>query len=96
VQDQFTPPNLFENVQLSGVSITETVNASKGTCGGNGVEKAISGGSPFHDDFGKCDSCCESGGPGCKSTATQTVFANGFPVRNEDISVTCTSATLVP
>jgi hypothetical protein len=39
VQDQFTPPNLLENVQLSGVTITETVNANKGTCGGNSVER---------------------------------------------------------
>jgi hypothetical protein len=96
VQDQFNPPSLFENVQLSGVTITEEVNASQGSCGGNNVEKFTGGGSPFPDDFGKCDSCCESGGPGCQSTATQTLYANGFPVRNESITVTCTSATLVP
>jgi len=96
VQDQFNPPNLFENVQLSGVTITEDVNASQGSCGGNNVEAGSTGGSPFHDDFGKCDSCCESGGPGCTSTASQTVYANGFAVRTESITVTCTTATLVP
>ena len=88
--------NLFQNVQLSGVTITESVTASQGSCGGNKVETGRTGGSPFYDDFGKCDSCCEAGGPGCTSTATQTLYANGFSVRNENITVTCTSATLNP
>lgn len=96
VQDQFNPPNLFENIQLSGVTVTENVNANQGTCGGNNVETAKTGGSPFYDDFGKCDSCCETGGPGCTSTASQTILANGFSVRTESITVTCTSATLNP
>jgi hypothetical protein len=95
VQDQFNPPNLFENVNLQP-TITEGVNSQQGSCGGNDVGIAIGGGSPFPDDFGKCDSCCESGGPGCTSTATQTIFANGFAVRNESITVTCTSVTLTP
>ncbi len=61
--------NAFENIQLSGVTITENVTSSQGSCGGNNVETGSTGGSPFFDDFGKCDSCCESGGPGCTSTA---------------------------
>jgi len=95
VLDQFGNP--FEDVNLGAApAITESVNASQGTCGGNGVEIASTGGSPFYDEFGKCDSCCETGGPGCTSTASQTIFSNGNNVRQENISVTCTAVTLTP
>jgi hypothetical protein len=95
VLDQFGNP--FEEVNLSTApAITESVNASKGSCGGNGVETGKTSGSPFYDDFGKCDSCCESGGPGCTSTASQTLFSNTINVRQESISVTCATATLTP
>jgi YD repeat-containing protein len=95
IVDQFG--NKFENVGLSSAgTVTETVNAQQGSCGGNVVSLGATGGSPFHDDFGKCDSCCEAGGPGCQSTAQQTISVNGFAVRNESITVTCQQATLVP
>jgi hypothetical protein len=95
VLDQFG--NTFESVNLGAAPvITETVNAQQGTCGGNGVETGSTSGSPFYDEFGKCDSCCESGGPGCTSTASQTLFSNSINVRQEAIAVTCTSATLTP
>ncbi len=95
ILDQFG--QAFENVNLSSAgTVTEQVTAQQGTCSGNQVETAPTGGSPFHDDFGKCDSCCEPGGPGCQSTAQQTIFVNGFAVRSENITVTCTQATLVP
>jgi hypothetical protein len=95
VLDQFG--NAFEDVNLSAApAITEQVSAQQGTCGGNGVETGSTSGSPFYDDFGKCDSCCESGGPGCTSTASQALFSNGLSVRQESISVTCTLATLTP
>jgi len=95
VLDQFG--NAFEDVNLGAApAITESVNASQGTCGGNGVDLGTTSGSPFYDEFGKCDSCCESGGPGCTSTASQTIFSNGISVRQESISVTCTTATLTP
>lgn len=95
VLDQFG--NAFEDVNLSvAPAITEIVTANQGTCGGNGVEISSTSGSPFYDEFGKCDSCCESGGPGCTSTASQTILSNGVSVRQESISVTCTTATLMP
>jgi hypothetical protein len=95
VFDQFG--NTFESVSLGAAPvITETVNAQQGTCGGNGVEIGSTSGSPFYDEFGKCDSCCESGGPGCISTASQSLFSNNINVRQEAISVTCISATLTP
>jgi hypothetical protein len=95
ILDQFG--QAFEDVNLGAAgTITESVNASQGSCGGNGVETGATGGSPFMDDFGKCDSCCEPGGPGCQSTATQAIMVNGFAVRNEAITETCTSATLTP
>jgi hypothetical protein len=95
VLDQFG--NTFESVNLGAApAITETINAQKGTCGGNGVETASTSGSPFFDKFGKCDSCCESGGPGCTSTASQKLFSNDINVRQESISETCASVTLTP
>lgn len=95
VLDQFG--NTYQSVNLGAAAvITESVNAQQGTCGGNGVETGSTSGSPFYDDFGKCDSCCESGGPGCTSTASQTLFSNGVNVRQESISETCTSVTLTP
>jgi YD repeat-containing protein len=95
ILDQFG--NKLENVGLSSAgTVTESVVAQQGSCGGNQVSIGSTGGSPFHDDFGKCDSCCEAGGPGCQSTAQQTIFVNGFSVRSESITVTCQQATLVP
>ena len=95
VLDQFG--NTYQSVNLGAAAvITESVNAQQGTCGGNGVETGSTSGSPFWDEFGKCDSCCESGGPGCTSTASQTLFSNGTNVRQESISETCTSVTLAP
>jgi YD repeat-containing protein len=95
IVDQFG--NKFENLGLSSAgTVTESVVAQQGSCGGNRVDIASTGGSPFHDDFGKCDSCCEPGGPGCQSTAQQTIFVNGFTVRSENITVTCQQATLAP
>jgi YD repeat-containing protein len=95
ILDQFG--QAFESVQLgSAGTITEEVNAQQGTCSGNQVVTSATGGSPFQDEFGKCDSCCESGGPGCQSTAQQTILVNGFAVRSESITVTCQQATLVP
>jgi YD repeat-containing protein len=95
IVDQFG--NKFENLGLSSAgTVTESVVAQQGSCGGNLVSTGTTGGSPFHDDFGKCDSCCEPGGPGCQSTAQQTIFVNGFSVRSESITVTCQQAALVP
>lgn len=96
VLDQFNPPNKFEDVNLSAVTITESVTLTGNTCGGSGVTTGTAGSSPFYDDFGKCDSCCETGGPGCTTNASQTIYANGFAVRSEQLTVTCTSASLVP
>ena len=96
VLDQFG--NAFEDVNLgAGAGITEQVSRqSGGGCSPGNIATGTSSLSPFPDTIHWCDSCCESGGPGCTFSASQTIFSNGINVRQESISITCTSVTLTP
>lgn len=95
ILDQFG--DAFEVVHLSSAgTITESVTPHQGSCSGNDAIIASFGGSPFPDNIGKCDSCCEPGGPGCQSSANQTIFVNGYTVRTELILVNCQQATFIP
>jgi hypothetical protein len=76
--------------------VTENVTLKSNNCGGSGVTTGSSIYTDFFDDYGKCDSCCESGGPGCTTTAAQTLYVNGFPVWNTTITETCTTASASP
>jgi hypothetical protein len=43
VLDQLSPANFFENVQLSGVTVTEQITPNQGSCGGNAAETGLGG-----------------------------------------------------
>jgi len=95
VLDQFG--SAFEDVHLGAAPvITESVSTQKTTCGNVSLSTADTGGSPFSDSLSQCASCCESGGPGCISTVSQTISSNGVQVRTESIATTCTAVTPTP
>jgi hypothetical protein len=94
VYDQFG--NFFQSVGIDLAAVTENVTLTSNNCGGSGVTTGSSTFTDFFDDFGKCDSCCESGGPGCTTVASQTISVNAFSVRSTTITETCTTTTVNP
>jgi hypothetical protein len=94
VYDQFN--NFFQSVGINFATVTENITLTSNNCGGSGVSTGSSPYTDFFDDYGKCDSCCESGGPGCTTVAAQSLYVNGFSVRNTTITETCTAVTVNP
>jgi len=94
VNDQFG--TFFQNFGINNATVTEQVNLTSNNCSGSGVGQGSSTYTDFFDNFAKCDTCCQSGGPGCTTVAAQTLLVNGFSVRSTTITVTCTTVTVVP
>jgi YD repeat-containing protein len=94
VLDQFGTS--FASVGINDAAVTEQVNLSSNNCGGSGINAASAQSTIFSDTFGKCDTCCQQGGPGCTSVASQTLSVNGIVVRTPTITVTCTTASVTP
>jgi hypothetical protein len=94
VLDQFG--TAFPAVGILNAAVTESVNLTSNNCGGSGVTTGSSSFTAFDDAFGKCDTCCQQSGPGCTTTAAQTLFVNGFSVRSTTITATCTTVNVVP
>ena len=94
----------FAAVPASGpadLSTDQTTYASPGIMvGGNGCNITPTTNSPgmsnFSDTLQFCSTCCESGGPGCTSTASRVYTINGFPMPTQTITQTCTTATVTP
>jgi len=97
VLDQFSPPNKFESVGLSAVTVTESLPTTT-TC--PNLTPVTGGGktTPFSDSFYLCSSCCLPQGPGCtaKTNPVQTIYVNNLPVRTETINWSCSGAILSP
>lgn len=94
VYDQFG--TFFQDFGIIDATVSETVNITSNNCGGSGITEGKAGSTDFYDNYGKCDSCCEIGGPGCTTVAAQTIFINGYSVLNTTITETCTSASVTP
>jgi len=88
----------FASVGLSQANVAESVQIPSGS-NGCSISNPVTGGgstSSFPDTYAIYSSCCESGGPGCTTTANQTITVNGFAMAQETITTTCTTATATP
>jgi len=94
VQDQFS--QLFTNVGINTIDARESFSGFTSTCGAGAPATAPAGTARFQDKFFFCSTSCLPGGPGCTSSATQTITVNGFSVRTLSATWTCTGVTLNP
>jgi hypothetical protein len=97
VQDQLSPPNQFGQVGIANTNNAETFTSISTTCCNDKPTPSLpASSSQFGDKFELLNTCCFSGQPGCQETIGQTITVNGFPVRTDTISKTCTSASVTP
>jgi hypothetical protein len=92
VYDQFT--TYFQDYGINDATVTESINLTSNNCAGKGVTTGTGSVTDITDTYGKCDSCCENGGPGCTSVAAQTISVNGYNIFSATITTTCTTATV--
>ena len=81
---------------IGSANVTESVKLTSNNCGGSGITVGNATSSEFTDTYGKCDSCCQSGGPGCTTVGSQTITVNGYAMPTETITETCTTASATP
>jgi hypothetical protein len=97
VQDQFNPPNQFDQVGISYTNNAEAFTSISTTCcADKPTPSPPANSSQFFDKFELLNTCCFSGQPGCKETIGQTITVNGFLVRTDTVTKTCTSASVTP
>jgi hypothetical protein len=97
VLDQLSPANQFSSVGISNANITESFSGFSSTCCNPGPPGSLTITSTIFDDhFGLGNTCCLPGEPGCSDSNTQTITVNGYPVRTEGVTHTCSGVTLNP
>ncbi len=94
VKDQFG--RQFPNIGINTLDVRESFSGYNSGCGANPPAEGTPDTTRFGDAFTLCHTACLPGGPGCTSSATQTLTANGFPVRTVSVTWTCASASLNP
>ena len=98
VLDQLSPANQFSSVGISNANITESFpNFSSTCCNPSQPGSVTVTTTVFGDRFSvNPGPCCLSGEPGCSESLSQTITVNGYPVRTEGITKTCSGVTLNP
>ena len=94
VLDQFGKS--FSSVGITQADVEETWTAPSGTCKNVNFASAPSSTSTFPDYLWMCHTCCLPGGPGCSTSRNQTITVNGFVVRQESATYSCSGVTLTP
>ncbi len=77
------------------LDIQESYTSPTGQCASDKVVTGSGNGDTVTDCFYFCSATCQQGGS-CNVSATQTITVNGYSVRTESVTWTCSSATLSP
>lgn len=94
VEDQFG--SQFPSVGINNIRGVESYSGLTSSCGASSVLTGTAPTSTFTDQFHFCSTACLAGGSGCTTSATQTITVNGFQVRTEGVTWTCSGVTLSP
>jgi len=77
------------------LDIGESYSSPTGQCASDAVTTSSGAGDTVTDCFYFCSATCKQGGT-CGVSATQTITVNGYSVRTESVTWTCSSVSLSP